>query len=91
VRPDVTISIDTEDQPPVALQVRGRAVVEEVAGIATEYRLAAERYLGAEAAKGFLAQFDANAVSMARIAVRPEWVGLIDFKERLPGPLGGAQ
>lgn len=55
-RADVTISIDTEDQPPLVLQVRGRAVVEEVAGIATEYRLSAERYLGAEAAKGLLAQ-----------------------------------
>jgi hypothetical protein len=26
---------------------------------------------------------------MARIAVRPTWVGLLDFAERLPAPLGG--
>jgi hypothetical protein len=27
----------------------------------------------------------------ARIAVRPTWVGLLDFVGRLPSPLGGVQ
>jgi hypothetical protein len=90
-RPDVAISIDTEDQPPVVLQIRGRAVVEDVDGIATEYRLCAERYLGTEQGRQFIAQLDPATVTMARIAVRPDWVGLIDFQERLPGPLGGVQ
>jgi Pyridoxamine 5'-phosphate oxidase len=88
-RPDVAIAIDTEDQPPVALQIRGRATIDDVTGLVPEYRLAAERYLGADAAAGFLAQFDGEEVVMARIAVRPEWVGLLDFSARLPGPLGG--
>jgi Pyridoxamine 5'-phosphate oxidase len=88
-RPNVAVSIDTEDQPPVVLQIRGRATIDEVTGVVPEYRLAAERYLGAEAAAGFLAEFDGVEVTMARVAVRPEWVGLIDFSERLPGPLGG--
>jgi hypothetical protein len=88
-RPNVAVSIDTEDQPPIVLQIRGRATIDEVTGLAPEYRLAAERYLGAEAAAAFLAQFDGVEVVMARVAVRPEWVGLIDFGERLPGPLGG--
>jgi hypothetical protein len=26
---------------------------------------------------------------MARIAVRPSWVGLVDFQTRLPSTLGG--
>src|SRR5262245_61789272 len=56
--PEVMVSIDTEDQPPIVLQVRGRAAVEEVDGIPTEYRLAAERYLGADVAAGYLGQFD---------------------------------
>jgi Pyridoxamine 5'-phosphate oxidase len=90
-RPDVAVSIDTEDQPPVILQIRGRATVEEVSGLVPEYRLAAQRYLGGDAAAGFLAQFDGVEVTMARIAVRPAWVGLIDFDERLPGPLGGVR
>jgi hypothetical protein len=90
-RPEVAVPIDTDDQPPVVLQIRGRATVEDVAGLAPEYRVAAERYLGAEAAAGFLAQFDGVEVTMARVVVRPEWVGLLDFTERLPGPLGGVQ
>jgi hypothetical protein len=88
-RPDVALSIDTDDQPPAVLQVRGRATVEVVEGIPTAYRLAAQRYLGPEAAAQYLAQLDEADVSMARIAVRPEWVGLVDFQERQPGPLGG--
>jgi hypothetical protein len=90
-RPIVAVSIDTEDQPPAILQIRGRATVEEVSGLVPEYRLAAQRYLGGDAAAGFLAQFDGVDVTMARIAVRPAWVGLIDFDERLPGPLGGVR
>jgi hypothetical protein len=90
-RPAVAVSIDTEDQPPVVLQIRGRATVEEVSGIVPEYRLAAERYLGADTAAGFLAQYDGVDLTMARIAVRPVWVGLLDFNERLPGPLGGVR
>lgn len=57
-----------------------------VDGIAEEYALAAHRYLGDDAGP-YLAQFD--AVGMARIVVRPRWVGLLDFDARLPGPLGG--
>lgn len=87
--PKVAISIDTEDQPPVVLQIRGQATIDDVDGLAEEYRWSARRYLGEEAAGEFLAQFDGVPVGMARIVVRPEWVGLIDFGERLPGPLGG--
>lgn len=88
-RPAVAVSIDTEDQPPIVLAIRGRAAVTDVDGIVAEYALAAERYLGADTARGYLAQFDGSRVSMARIAVRPTWVGLVDFQRRLPGPLGG--
>ena len=88
----VAVSIDTEDQPPVALQIRGRAVVEVTDAIVQEYRLMAERYLGAEGAAGFFSSLEGAPVTMARIAVRPEWVGLLDFGgERLPGPLGGVR
>jgi hypothetical protein len=88
-RPGVTISIDTDDQPPRALQIRGLATVEHLDGIVDEYRIAAERYLGVDAARGYVAAFDHVPVTMARISVRPEWVGLLDFQTRLPGPLGG--
>jgi hypothetical protein len=88
-RPDVAISIDTEDQPPLALQIRGQAAVQDVDGIVDEYAMAAARYLGDDAAQSFLSQFDDAMVTMARISVRPVWVGLLDFGVRMPGPLGG--
>jgi hypothetical protein len=88
-RPDVTISIDTDANPPVALQIRGRAEVEIVDEIVPEYRLAAERYLGQDAAQEMFDALAGAPVTMARISVEPSWVGLLDFHGRLPGPLGG--
>jgi hypothetical protein len=82
--PDVAISIDTESFPPHVLLVRGRAVITEVEGIAPEYALAAHRYMGDEQATAYLAHADEPGTRMARIAVRPAWVGVIDFETRLP-------
>jgi hypothetical protein len=87
--PAVAVTIDTEDTPPVALGIRGRASVTEVDGVAPEYALAAPRYMGAEAAASYLAMIDQPGTRMARIAVRPSWVGLVDFQTRLPSTLGG--
>lgn len=89
--PAVALSIDTEDQPPTVLQIRGRAQVDEADGIVDEYARSAERYLGLDAGRAYIAQFDTATVRMARIAVRPTWVGLLDFAGRLPAPLGGVQ
>jgi Pyridoxamine 5'-phosphate oxidase len=87
--PAVAITIDTEGFPPRVLLVRGRATVAEVDGIPEEYALAARRYLGEEAAAGYLAHIDRPGTRMARIGVRPAWVGVIDFEARLPSSLGG--
>ena len=89
--PAVAVSIDTHDQPPTVLQIRGRATVDDVKGIVDEYARSAERYLGPDAGKQYIAQFDPAEVRMARLAVRPEWVGLLDFSARLPEPIGGVQ
>lgn len=88
-RPDVTISIDTDANPPVALQIRGRATVEVVDEIVDEYRVAAQKYLGHDAATEMFAALEGAPATMARISVEPSWVGLLDFESRLPGPLGG--
>ncbi len=89
--PDVAVSIDTESFPPHVLSIRGRAEITEVDGIAAEYAEAAHRFLGSEEATGYLAQIDQPGTRMARIAVRPAWVGLMDFETRLPSALGGVQ
>ncbi len=87
--PDVAITIDTESFPPVVLSVRGRVTVAEVEGVVPEYALSARRYLGEEQAAAYLAQIDQPGTRMARIAVRPTWVGVLDFQTRLPGGMVG--
>jgi hypothetical protein len=89
--PAVAITIDTDTFPPEVLLVRGRATVTEVDGVPEEYALAARRYMGEGAAAEYLAWLDQPGTRMARIAVRPSWVGVIDFQTRLPGSLGGVK
>jgi hypothetical protein len=67
------------------LLLRGRAVVTEVDGVVPEYALAARRYMGDQAATAYLAEIDRPGTRMARIALRPTWVGLLDFQTRVPG------
>jgi hypothetical protein len=87
--PAVALTIDTEDFPARSLTIRGRAVIDEVDGLALEYVAAARRYLGEEAAAGMVDAMDRPGTVQARITVRPTWVGLLDFTTRLPSPLGG--
>lgn len=48
-----------------------------------DYASAARRYLGEPQAEAYL---DQPGTRMARIAVRPDWVGVVDFQTRLPAP-----
>ena len=89
--PDLAVTIDTETFPPEVLSIRGKAEITETDGIVPEYAQAAHRYLGSEQATAYLAQIDHPVTRMARIAVRPTWVGLLDFQTRLPSALGGTQ
>jgi hypothetical protein len=87
--PAVALTIDTDGLPPEVLTLRGEASVTEVDGIDPDYARAAQRYQGEAAAAEYLAALDHPTTRMARIVVRPTWVGLIDFQTRLPGTLGG--
>lgn len=87
--PEVAITIDTESFPPEGVIIRGSAEITEVDGIPPEYAEAAHRYLGEQEATTYLSQIDHPGTRMARIAVRPTWVGVIDFQTRLPSALGG--
>jgi len=90
-RPDVAISIDTESAPAQVLMLRGKAEVTEVDGIDPDYADSARQYLGEEGASQYLAMADQPGTRMARVSVRPTWVGLLDFAgERLPGVMGGS-
>jgi hypothetical protein len=89
VNPAVAVTIDTERFPPEVLTIRGRVAVTGVDGVPPEYASAARRYLGEEAARDYLAQIDQPGTRMARIDLRPAWVGVLDFQSRLPSALGG--
>jgi len=86
----VAITIDSAAWPYTVLMLRGRAAVDEVEGVAPEYRAAAVRYFGAEGGNGWCDGLPAG-MRMMRIKVAPEWVGLLDFDgmRRLPSALGG--
>jgi hypothetical protein len=89
VNPDVAVTIDTESFPPEVLTIRGRVEIGDFDGIPPEYASAARRYLGEEAASEYLSQIDQPGTRMARIDLRPAWVGVHDFRSRLPSALGG--
>jgi hypothetical protein len=85
-RPDVAISIDTGTEPPQVLLIRGKARITEVDGVDPDYAISARQYLGEDAAHELLDMVDKPGTRMARITVRPDWVGLLDFAGgRLPG------
>ncbi|MET8989444.1 pyridoxamine 5'-phosphate oxidase family protein [Nonomuraea wenchangensis] len=84
-RPDIALTIDRASTPPETLLIRGRAEVTDVDGIVPEYVLAQHRYAGPEQGAANVAAVDHPGTRMARIAVRPTWVGVLDFTSRLPG------
>jgi len=88
-RPTVALTIDTETSPPQVLSMRGQVTIVEIDGVVPEYAEAARRYSGPEAAATYLAQIDQPGTRMARIGLRPDWVAVFDFDERVPGFMVG--
>ncbi|SEG80157.1 Pyridoxamine 5'-phosphate oxidase [Thermomonospora echinospora] len=86
-RPDVALTVDTPGPPPDVLLIRGRAQVTDVAGVVPEYGLIHRRYFGEEQAAATVAEIDRPGLTMARIAVRPTWAGVLDFQTRVPRAL----
>ena len=85
VHPQVALTLDTTEPPFRVLQIRGVAEVGIVAGVSAELEAAATRYMGPEGGRAWVDQVGRLSSHMARIAVRPEWVDVLDFETRLPG------
>ena len=83
-RPDVAITIDTNDAPPEVLLIRGRAEVTESQGLLAEYA-EAMRKGGDPQVEGYLSMLAERKPLMERIAVRPNWVGVLDFQTSIGG------
>jgi hypothetical protein len=84
----VALTIDTAEFPSKVLLIRGAAEVTIVDGLVPEYALSAERYMGKEGAQAWLGQVAGMGISqMVRVAVTPEWVGILDFEQRFPSAI----
>lgn len=85
--PAVAVTIDVAGPPPQVLQLRGAATVEVTNGLLEEYERAHQRYYGEEQGERNVAALRGTDVAMARVALRPDWVGVIDFERRVPRAL----
>ena len=85
--PNVAVTIDGNDWPYHVLLIRGTAHVDIIDGVPDEYNAAALRYFGEEGGSAWSAQVAQIMDRMARIAVRPERVTILDFQTRFPESL----
>ena len=86
----VALTIDTDTWPHKVLQIRGTINIEIVDGVCHEYAAAAQRYFGKEQGEAWCNQLKQLMPKMARIAITPEWVSLIDFEQRFPSAIAAA-
>jgi pyridoxamine 5'-phosphate oxidase-like protein len=83
--PRVALSIDDSTWPYKELLVRGQASVDLLDDVCPEYALAASRYFGPEQGPAWVGTL--RGKPMARIAITPRWVGILDFQTRFPSAL----
>jgi hypothetical protein len=81
----VALTIDDNEWPHKVLLVRGRASVEMLDDVVPEYERAAARYFGPEQGGAWASTL--RGKPMARIAITPSWVGILDFQTRFPSAL----
>ncbi len=88
-QPKVALTIDADAFPYHVLLVRGTAAVRRMDEIVPEYALMARRYFGT-GADAWLQQIGTMLPAMggmARIAITPEWVSILDFEQRFPSAI----
>ncbi len=85
--PKVALTIDDNVFPHKVLLIRGTASLSTVPGIVPEYAASAERYFSREEARAWLGQLSTMISEMVRVAITPEWVGILDFQTRFPSAL----
>ena len=85
--PRVALTIDDNAWPYKVMLVRGLSSIEMLDDVSPEYELSATRYFGPEQGPAWVSTL--RGKPMARIAVTPEWVGILDFQTRFPSALSG--
>jgi hypothetical protein len=82
--PATSVTIDTDAFPFKVLTLRGAATVTIVDGVAPECLPAFSRYFGPEEGRGWVERMRMMSDQQARIAIRPDWVNVVDFQTRFP-------
>lgn len=85
--PKVALTIDTTEFPFKVLLIRGTASMEVMDEPVPEWVAAGKRVLGEELGTQVSQQLGSLVPAMggmARVVIRPEWVGIIDFQTRFP-------
>ena len=85
--PKVAITIDSNQMPYHVLMICGTASMSVEDGIIPEYVAYSKRYFGEEGGNAWIQQLAPICPKMVRIAIKPEWVGILDFDHRLPSAL----
>jgi hypothetical protein len=80
----VALSIDTTTPPYKVLFIRGPVHTDIVDGLAPEFEATALRMFGAEGGAAQIERMRGINPRTARLFVRPEWVGILDFETRFP-------
>ena len=83
--PRVALTIDDHGWPYSVLMVRGNAAVEMLDHVVPEYEQSAERYFGPEQGPAWVSTL--RDKPMARVAITPTWIGILDFETRFPSAL----
>jgi hypothetical protein len=82
--PRVAGTIDVDAMPPRVLLLRGTATIEIVDGLVDEWVEASRRHVPAEMFPAWEAGSRELYRQMARIAITPTWVKIMDFETRGP-------
>ncbi|AEA26867.1 pyridoxamine 5'-phosphate oxidase-related FMN-binding protein [Pseudonocardia dioxanivorans CB1190] len=82
--PTVALTVDTNEQPPHMLLVRGTTEIEIVDGVPEVFLDGARKLVRPEAWDGFEEGVRALYDRMAVLTVTPTWARLYDFTSRVP-------
>jgi hypothetical protein len=83
----VALTINTYEYPWKTLYLRGSAALSRSDTVVPEYASMVRRVMGEEGGAAWLAQVEQMLPAMGgmvRVAITPEWVGIIDFEQRFP-------
>lgn len=89
VNPNVALTVDTTDFPPLILSARGTASIAYDQGLPEEYVEASRRIVGEDKMPEWEQAVRSENRNMALVRITPTWLKVVDFETRYPGPPEG--